>query len=100
MPALCPTQTHASKVSRAELTSLSGVADPRAPCLVWHQDMRAVSTDDRKTTLSFRIAKPLEHFSKDYDHTDAAHILAIPFSKSDFASFKAKVLPLIQEVAT
>jgi len=72
----------------------------RIDMIMYYKDMRAVSTDDRKTTLSFRIAKPLEHFSKDYDHTDAAHILAIPFSKSDFASFKAKVLPLIQAAAT
>jgi len=30
----------------------------------------------------------LEHFSKDYDHTNPAHALIIPFSKADYAGFK------------
>jgi len=57
--------------------------------------MRNVTSDDKKTVLSFRICKPLEHFSKDYDPTNTAHVLTIPFAKADYAGFKAKVLPLI-----
>ena len=73
--------------------------EKRIDMIMFYKDMRNVSTDDRKATLSFRINKPLEHFSKDYDHTNPVHLLTIPFSRPDFAGVKAKALPLIHALA-
>ena len=30
----------------------------------------------------------LEHFSKDYDHTNPEHVLIIPFGKTHYSAFK------------
>ena len=73
--------------------------EKRIDMIMFYKDMRNVSTDDRKATLSFRINKPLEHFSKDYDYTNPVHLLTIPFSRPDFAGVKAKALPLIHALA-
>lgn len=86
---------HVDRVSYA----FQHARERRIDMLMFYEDMRNVMAEDKKATLSFRVCKVLEHFKHDYDPNDTAHVLTIPFARSDYAAFKGKVLPLILALA-
>eukprot|EP00899_Mesostigma_viride_P029552 jgi/Mesvir1/9782/Mv09250-RA.1 len=66
---------------------------------MYYEDMVDVTVNSRSRALEFRIPRPLEFFSQDYDFTKPEHLLAIHFEMADdCANVQTKVLPLMASV--